>query len=122
MFFTSGATHRFREGQIPERFRGHPYHPLTEPIDFAPAHGLRVIAHSSLSAPGLLDDALRAIANAHNVSTAQVVLWWVLQHGVVPIPSSTSPDHVHANAFGVALSEDEMAAIGALHRPDFGRP
>jgi alcohol dehydrogenase (NADP+) len=101
---------------------GHPYHPLTELIDFAPAHGLRVIAHSPLPAPGLLDDALRAIAAAHNVSTAQVVLRWALQHGGFPIPSSTSPDYVHANAFGVALSEDEVAAIDALHRPDFGRP
>lgn len=103
----------------------HPYHHPTELIDFAHAHGIRVIAHSPLSTPGLLeDDALRTIADAHDVSTAQVVLRWALQQGVVPIPSSTNPDHVHANAdvFGVVLSEDEMAAIDALHQPDFERP
>jgi Aldo/keto reductases, related to diketogulonate reductase len=82
------------------------------------------MAHSPLSAPGLLDDeALRPIADAHDVSTAQVVLRWNLQHGVVPIPCSTNPDHVHGNAdvFGFTLSEDDMAAIDALHQPDFAR-
>ena len=102
----------------------HPYHHPIELIDFAHAQGIRVIAHSPLSAPGLLDDdALRPIADAHNVSTAQVVLRWNLQHGVVPIPSSTNADHVHANArvFGFALDAAEMATIDALHQPDFDR-
>ncbi|WP_103020355.1 aldo/keto reductase [Salinibacter altiplanensis] len=103
----------------------HPYHHPTELIDLAHARGIRVIAHSPLSVPGLLDDdAIQPIASAHGVSTAQAVLRWNLQHGVVPIPSSTAPDHVHANAdvCGFTLSEDEMATIDALHRSDFERP
>ena len=102
----------------------HPYHHPTELIDVAHAQGIRVVAHSPLSAPGLLDDeVLRPIADAHDVSTAQVVLRWNLQHGIVPIPCSTNPDHVHSNAdvFGFTLSEDDMAAIDALHQPDFAR-
>ncbi len=102
----------------------HPYHHPTDLIDFAHEHGIRVMAHSPLSAPGLLqDDTLRSIADAHDVSPAQVVLRWNVQHGVVPIPSSTTPEHVHANAdvFGFTLSDAQMDAIDALHQPDFER-
>ena len=102
----------------------HPYHHPTDLIDFAHEHGIRVMAHSPLSAPGLLDDdTLRSVADAHDVSTAQVVLRWHVQHGLVPIPSSTTPEHVHANAdvFGVTLTDAQMDAIDALHQPDFER-
>ena len=102
----------------------HPYHRPAALLDTAHANGIRVMAHSPLSAPGLLqDETLRAVADAHDVSTAQVVLRWTVQRGVVPIPSSTDPDHVHANAdvFDFALTEAEMARIDALHRPDFER-
>lgn len=102
----------------------HPYHHPRGLIDDAHTHGIRVMAHSPLSAPGLLnDDTLGSIADAHDVSPAQVVLRWNVQHGVVPIPSSTTPDHVHANAdlFGFALTQAQMDAIDALHQPDFER-
>ena len=102
----------------------HPYHQPSDLIDVAQQHGIRVMAHSPLSAPGLLqDDTLRAIAEAHDVSTARVVLRWHVQRGLVPIPSSTHPDHVHANArlFGFALTDTQMEAINALHRPHFER-
>ena len=82
------------------------------------------MAHSPLSAPGLLDDpVLQDIAATHDISSAQVVLRWLLQHDLVPIPSSTTPDHVHANAnvFGGALSDAQMRRIDGLHRDDFCR-
>ncbi|MFB6286883.1 MAG: aldo/keto reductase [Candidatus Bipolaricaulia bacterium] len=102
----------------------HPYLPQRELVQFAHEQSIRVMAHSPLSAPGLLnDETLRTIAGRHAVSTAQVVLRWLLQRGLVPIPSSTRPDHVHANAdlFGFALSEPEMREIDALERPQFSR-
>ena len=102
----------------------HPYHRPADVIDCAHANGLRVMAHSPLSAPGLLDDpVLQDIAATHDISSAQVVLRWLLQHDLVPIPSSTTPDHVHANAnvFGGALSDAQMRRIDGLHRDDFCR-
>ena len=102
----------------------HPYHHPADLIAFAHDHDLRVMAHSPLSAPGLLtDDTVQRIAAAQEVSAAQVVLRWSVQHGLVPIPSSTNPDHVHANAdlFGFALSGDEIDALDALHQPEFSR-
>ncbi len=102
----------------------HPYLPQWELVQLAHERGVGVMAHSPLSAPGLLDDAtLRAIAADHGVSSAQVVLRWLLQRWLVPIPSSTNPDHVHTNAdiFGFALSDDEMREIDGLERSDFRR-
>ena len=102
----------------------HPYHPCTELVEFCHERSLRVMAHSPLSAEGLLDDAtLQSIAERHGVTTAQVILRWNVQRDVVPIPSSTSTAHIAANldVFQFALSEDEMARIDALRQPDFSR-
>ena len=113
-------------GRTPElvQVECHPYRHPTALIEAAHARGIRVMAHSPLSAPGLLEDeTLRQVAGRHDVSTAQVVLRWNVEQGIVPIPSSTNPDHVHANAdvFSFSLSDEDRAAIDALHRPDFSR-
>jgi diketogulonate reductase-like aldo/keto reductase len=49
-----------------------------------------------------------------------VVLRWQVQLGAVPIPKSATPERQRANldVFGFELTEDEMAAITALGRPD----
>lgn len=54
------------------------------------------------------------------VTPAQVVLRWAHQLGALPIPRSTSPVRQHQNLdlAGFELTEDEVAAITALARPD----
>lgn len=99
----------------------HPYAPRTDLVDFCQARGIRVMAHSPLSADGLLDEpALQGIANEHDVSTAQVVLRWLIQRDIVPIPSSTTPAHIAENldVFQFTLTADEMKRIGALAGSD----
>ncbi|MDF1542840.1 MAG: aldo/keto reductase [Anaerosomatales bacterium] len=66
---------------------------------------------------------LAEIAAAHGVSSAQVALRWALQHGVVVIPKSVTPERIRQNAdlFGFELSPDEMATIDALDRGEAGR-
>ena len=61
---------------------------------------------------------IAAIAEAHEVTPAQVILRWNLQRGVVVNPGSSDPDHIRENLdiFGFALSEDEMAQISELDR------
>ena len=97
----------------------HPYAPRTELVAYCQARGLRVMAHSPLSTAGLLDDpVLRSIANENGVSTAQVVLRWLIQRNIVPIPSSTSRAHIAENldVFQFSLSDDAMARIRSLQR------
>ena len=61
---------------------------------------------------------ISAIAEAHGVTSAQVILRWNLQRGVVVIPGSSNPDHIRENLdlFGFELTDEEMAHIAALER------
>lgn len=58
------------------------------------------------------------IAAAHGKSSAQVILRWNLQKGVVVIPGSRNPDHIQENTelFDFELTEEEMGRIGVLDR------
>jgi len=102
----------------------HPYRPRTDLVEFCHERGIRVVAHSPLSAPGLLDEPVLAdIAAERDLSPAAVVVAWNATGGVVPIPSSTNPEHVVANlrAGGVRLTDDECGRIAALEDPEFER-
>ena len=59
-------------------------------------------------------------AAAHGVTPGQVILRWQLQIGAVPIPKSATPSRQRENfdLDGFELSDDEVAAITALGRPD----
>lgn len=56
------------------------------------------------------------IAQAHGVSSAQVILRWNPQKGVVVIPGSSDPDHIKENTqlYHFALTEGEMEQLNAL--------
>lgn len=62
--------------------------------------------------------ALRAIAEKHGKTTAQVILRWHLQRGIVVIPKSTHMERMEENfnVFDFALGEEDMAAITALDK------
>ncbi|MDE6471664.1 MAG: aldo/keto reductase [Clostridia bacterium] len=64
------------------------------------------------------NETIANIAKSHNVTSAQVVLRWHLQRGVVAIPGSSNPDHIRENisVFHFSLSDEEMSAIAALDR------
>ncbi len=68
----------------------------------------------------LADPTMQEIATAHNKSTAQVSLRWVLQQGVLPLPKSVHVDRMkqNMNIFDFELSPTEMATISAL--PNLG--
>jgi len=102
----------------------HPYRPRNDLVAFCRERGIRVVAHSPLSAPGLLDEpVLNAIGTDRGLSPAEVVIAWNASRGVVPIPSSTTESHVVANlaAGSARLTPDEVARVDALRDPDFER-
>ena len=102
----------------------HPYRPRTDLVAFCHERGIRVVAHSPLSAPGLLDEPVLAdIADQTGLTPAGVVLAWNATRGVVPIPSSTTTSHIVGNlaAAGRRLDAETCTRIEALRRPDFER-
>eukprot|EP00088_Acartia_fossae_P025341 TRINITY_DN2616_c0_g1_i3.p1 TRINITY_DN2616_c0_g1~~TRINITY_DN2616_c0_g1_i3.p1 ORF type:complete len:331 (+),score=97.28 TRINITY_DN2616_c0_g1_i3:36-995(+) len=64
--------------------------------------------------PKLLDDPkLRAIADKYKKTTAQLILRWQVQRGVIVIPKSVTPSRIIENSeiFDFALTEDEMKEL-----------
>ena len=98
-----------------------PYSPRGELLEFCAEQGIEVMAHSPLSAEGLLDEpVLRELANDHGVTPAQVVVRWNVESGTIPIPSSTSADHAIENVdvFGFSLTETDHDRIATLEGTD----
>ena len=62
------------------------------------------------------DPTLKAIAEHHNVSTAQVLIRYSLQKGWVALPKSDTPSRIVTNAevYGFELAEEQMRKLNAL--------
>ena len=101
----------------------HPYYQEQEVVPFIQEKGIVVQCWYPLGGRGhtselLGDETIKSIAEAHGVSSAQVILRWDLQRGIVVIPGSGNPDHIKENLdlFGFELTEDEMEKISLLDR------
>lgn len=100
----------------------HPYFPQAQMRAVNEGLGIRTEAWSPLGkrqAP-FADPAVATAAERHGVTPGQVILRWHVQLGSIPIPKSATPGRQRQNldVFGFELSEDEVAAITALGRPD----
>ncbi len=94
----------------------HPYYQENDVIPFIRDFGIVVQGWYPLGGRGhtaelLGDPVISEIAKAHDVSSAQVILRWNLQKGVVVIPGSSNPDHffMPQNMFIVGSSYWPMA-------------
>lgn len=101
----------------------HPYYQEQDVVPFIQEKGIVVQCWYPLGGRGytaelLGNEMIQAIAAAHGVSAAQVILRWDLQRGIVVIPGSSNPEHIRENLdlFGFELSEEEMRQIAALDR------
>ncbi|HDR3654752.1 TPA: aldo/keto reductase [Bacillus cereus] len=98
------------------------YHPrLTqkELQAFCKEQGIQMEAWSPLMQGQLLDnEKLQEIAEKHGKTTAQVILRWDLQNGVITIPKSTKEHRIIANAdvFNFELTKEDMEKIDALNQ------
>ncbi|MCZ1005419.1 oxidoreductase [Streptomyces lydicus] len=65
-------------------------------------------------------DEVRAVADAHGVSPAQIRLAWILQQGphVLAIPGTGNPEHLAANvaAGALQLAEEELQLLDSIDR------
>lgn len=86
-------------------------------VDACREHDIVVEGYAPLvKAKRLGDDTLERVARAHGKSTAQVLIRWALQHGIVTIPKSENPDRIRQNAdvFDFALDEEQMRLLDGL--------
>ena len=116
--------------EIDELFAATGERPAVNQIRFGPSlwdpgviaehreRGIVVEGYSPFKTTDLRDPVLTGIATGHGVDPARVVLRWHLQHEIVVIPKSKTPERIARNADvdGFALTADEMAAIDGLSR------
>ena len=91
-----------------------------------PQHGMRTVhaeygiateSWSPLASGQLISDPLLAkVAAKHGVSTAQVMIRWHLQQGLIVLPKSVTPSRIAENidVFGFELDAEDLAAIATL--------
>jgi len=102
----------------------HPYRPRTELVEWCHQQGIRVVAHSPLSAPELLSDSVvESVAKTAGMTPAEILLAWHIERDVVPIPSTSAATHAVSNlaAARCRLDTAMMERLDQLADPGFER-
>ena len=106
----------------------HPYLQNNELVDFCQASDIVVTGYMPYAVGKVLkDDTLMKVADKHGITTAQLVIQWLVQRDIVTIPSSTKRKNLASNIkkVNVTLSDEDMAAIASVNKnareanPDF---
>jgi diketogulonate reductase-like aldo/keto reductase len=100
----------------------HPYLYQQDLLAFCQAHGIVIEAYSPLTHGERLNDPkLVAVAkkysSAETKSTAQILIRWALQHGLVVIPKSSNRRRILENAdvFDFEISRDDMKLLDTFN-------
>ena len=101
----------------------HPYHQSGEMKDHIARYGTVLESWFPLGGRGntqtlFNDPTISGIAQAHGVSSAQVIIRWHLQAGNLCIPGSSNEQHIieDFDVWDFALTDREMAQMTALER------
>ena len=99
----------------------HPYFSNSEIIDSGKDIGAVMEAWCPLGGPGsgeINDETIRDIASEYHKTSAQIILRWHMERGVVVIPKSSNIDRMRQNIdiFDFSMTEEDMDRINALER------
>lgn len=97
----------------------HPMYQQQELVDFCMKNDIAVMAYSPVAR---MDNrlhkspVLKEIADKYGKTTSQVILRWDIDTGCIPIPASSSEQHIAENydIFDFILKEEEIDAINSL--------
>jgi diketogulonate reductase-like aldo/keto reductase len=99
----------------------HPYNVDTKTIDYCEKHGISIQCYSPLGQGSVLKDkVIQEIAQAHNKTTAQIILNWHLTCDRLVVTNSSSLEHIKQNyaVFDFTLSKDEINRMSVLSQDD----
>ncbi|WP_329384374.1 aldo/keto reductase [Anaerofustis butyriciformans] len=92
----------------------HPGFAQIETAKYCLENDIVVEAWSPLGRKEVLEnETLVELAKKYNKSTAQICIRWVLQHDILPLPKSVTPNRILENSqvFDFEISEDDMKTI-----------
>lgn len=99
----------------------HPGYWQQELVEYCKSKNIVVESWSPLARGKVfVNEVLQAIAKKYNKSVSQVCLRWIIQHDVIVIPKSTSPNRIeeNINLFDFELNAVDMERINNL--PEIG--
>ncbi|MDX1754529.1 MAG: 2,5-didehydrogluconate reductase DkgB [Marinobacter sp.] len=122
--FTTAQLDQAREilGETPiltNQIEVHPFLANRKVVDHVQTLGITVTGYMPLAVGRVMEaECLQGIARQHGVTPAEIAIAWVASRGIVPIPSSTRPEHLKANldALQIELTAEELASIDQLDR------
>jgi diketogulonate reductase-like aldo/keto reductase len=77
----------------------HPWFQRPDLVDYCRDSNTVVEAAAPLARADVFDDpVVQELAETYDTSPAQVILRWAIDRDIVPLPRSSSPEHVRANA------------------------
>ena len=87
-----------------------------EEVEHHRRRGVVLEGYSPFKSTDLDDPVLAEVAGRHAATPAQVVVRWHLDHGVVVIPKSATPQRIAENfdVFGFSLDEEDLRRIDAM--------
>ncbi len=101
-------------------------HPQKATRELCNRHNILVEAYSPLGRGGVLtDERVVAMAKKHDVTPARLCVRYVLEKGALPLPRSSNPTHIKANAdVDFTLSDKDIKTLDSLviDTIEFGTP
>ncbi|OXA90071.1 aldo/keto reductase [Flavobacterium hercynium] len=97
----------------------HPFHQQNETQKFLQEHNIQIESWGPFAEGKneiFQNEILKAIAQKHNKSTAQIILRWLTQRGVVVIPKTVRKERMaeNFNIFDFELSNEDMTTVQTL--------
>lgn len=96
----------------------HPLLPQDELREYASRHGHTLVGYCPLGQGDIFDvPELQQVAEKHDTSEASVCLAWAIaQDALVPIPKSSSDEHIRANwdARSLELDEEDLSTLDGI--------
>ena len=93
--------------------------PETELLDYCAEHDIAPVAYSPLCRGEALDlEEVTAVAERYDVSTARILIAWLLDHDVSVIAKATGINHIEDNvaALDLDLDEEDHSRIDSVDR------
>lgn len=97
----------------------HPMFQQNEIVDFCEKNEILIMSYSPIARQNsvlMSNDVLSALAKKYGKTVSQIVLRWNVQNGHIPIPASSSENHIRENIdiFDFSLAQEEMHQIDEL--------